>query len=110
MPSDVKENLQNKNAWIRLLYMIVFAVIFWVAEFVFWVVVVAQLLFSLILGSANDRILGFSNQLTRFIYDILRFLTYNTEDMPFPFSDWPSADTADDSTSSLPTEGQESED
>lgn len=74
---------------IRVLYMILFAIVFKAAEFVMWVVVVIQLAVVLATGSPNERLQRFGKQLSIYTYSLWMFLTYNTERKPFPFSDWP---------------------
>ena len=38
----------------------------------------------------NQPLLNFGAQLSTFVYQIYHYLTFNTEQRPFPFSDWPS--------------------
>ncbi len=95
MDKDIKKNLKNSSSWIRLLFMILFSIIYGTAVFVLWTIVFIQVLFSLITGSANSRLLHFSSQISAYIYEILLYLAYNREEKPFPFSDWPSSDTPD---------------
>jgi hypothetical protein len=95
MDKDIKKNLKNSSSWIRLLFMILFSIIYGTAVFVLWTIVLIQVFFSLITGSANGRLLPFSGQLSAYIYEILLYLAYNREEKPFPFSDWPSSDTVE---------------
>ena len=92
MKEEVKKNLKDTNAWLRVLFMILFGCIYSLAIIVMWVLVLFQLTFSLLTGSPNTKIEPFSRQLSKYIYEILLYLSYNTEEKPFPFADWP-ADT-----------------
>lgn len=94
MNADQKSQLANKQTWLRGLYMLLFVVIYHVAEFVIGAVVILQFLFSLFTGQVNARLLQFGHSLSRYAYQILRYLTFNSEQMPFPFDDWPSDDSA----------------
>ncbi len=87
--NEVKEHLKSRGTWLRLAYMILFAVIFYLAEMVMFAVAFLQFLWTLFTGDRNDRLTEFGENLGRFIYQIVRFLTFNTEKMPFPFTDWP---------------------
>lgn len=89
MPDNVKENIKSPATWSRVLYMLLFAFIYHVAEVVLVAVVLFQLLVTIFTGQPNVRLLGFGQGLGTFIYQIVRFLTYNNEDRPFPFGDWP---------------------
>lgn len=85
----LKTNITSGAHWLRLLYMILFAVLLYFAGVVMVVVVVLQFLFALLSGSANDNLRRFGESLSRYIFQALQFLTYNSERKPFPFSDWP---------------------
>ncbi|NIB41349.1 DUF4389 domain-containing protein [Pseudomaricurvus alkylphenolicus] len=82
-------NLTNSRHWIRLIFMLLFAIAVQVAVAVMWVVVVVQFLFSLLAGSDNDKLRGFGQSLATYIFQIWRFMTYNSEEKPYPFMDWP---------------------
>ena len=85
----LKESLKNGNSWLRLLFMLLFAVIYSVAEVVLVMVVVFQFLCVLLSGKRNDKALSLGAQLSSFIYQVLRYPTYNSDERPYPFSDWP---------------------
>ncbi|WP_226665028.1 DUF4389 domain-containing protein [Microbulbifer aggregans] len=92
---ELKQNLTSANHWIRLVYMVLFAVLLEIAGFVMLAVVIAQFLFNIITGSANDNLRRLGDQLASYIYQTLQFLIYNTEDKPFPFSEWPESEVDD---------------
>ena len=81
--------MNDSSRWARLLYMILFAVLYKVAEFIMWVVVLFQVIVTLVTGGPNERALRFGKQLAVYVYGLWAYLTYNTEKKPFPFSDWP---------------------
>lgn len=89
MDDDLRESLTATETWIRGLYMILFAFIYSLAEVVVVAVVVFQFLWMLITRTTNERLLEFSDDLSVFIYQILQFVTFNTEEKPFPFAPWP---------------------
>ncbi|MCI0652943.1 MAG: DUF4389 domain-containing protein [Methylococcaceae bacterium] len=68
--------------------MLIFAVILGLVRILLWAVVLLQILSSLITGSPNGNALKFGQTLSLYIYRILLFLTYNSDDRPFPFADW----------------------
>lgn len=87
----MKSNITNTSAWKRLLMMLLFTIIWSVAEIVIVAVVLFQFLSVLFTGNKNEKVLIFGAQLATFTYQVFHFLTYNTEQQPFPFADWPSA-------------------
>lgn len=92
MDEQLKSNVTSGKHWLRLVYMVVFAICLQVASFVMGVLVVLQFLFALIKGEDNDHLRQFGSSLAKYIYESLQFLTYNSEEKPFPFADWPEPD------------------
>ncbi|MGV6818496.1 MAG: DUF4389 domain-containing protein [Thiotrichales bacterium] len=86
---EKQSTLKDRATWKRILYMLLFAFIYSIAEIVVTAVVVLQILFRLFTGQPNDRLLAFGRQVSDYIYQILMFLTFNAEEKPFPFSNWP---------------------
>jgi hypothetical protein len=89
MDPALKARLTSRDLWMRLIYMILFAIAYGLAKLLMTVVVILQFLFILLTGSANEPLLKLGQNLARYIADIVRFQTFNTEDKPFPFADWP---------------------
>ena len=89
MDPVLKARLTSRDLWMRLVYMILFAIAYSVAKLLMTVAVVFQFLFILITGGANEPLLRVGQNLTRYIADIIRFQTFNTEEKPFPFAEWP---------------------
>ena len=87
--AEIKQNLKNTNTWFRLLIMILFMVFFAAAINVFGLLLLFQIIFSLLTGKSNERVRLFSKRLASYLYQILVYLSYSTEEKPFPFSDWP---------------------
>lgn len=94
MNSELKQSLTRSDTWMRVLYVILFAAIYTVAEFVLLAVVVVQFGFVLISGKRNHNLLQFGGSLSRYMYDVLLFFTFRSDTRPFPFDAWPAADSA----------------
>lgn len=88
----VKENVKSRNTWGRFLYMLIFALCFGVAEFLIALVAIVQFFTTLFTGETNKNLLGFGRDLSAYVYKLGQYLTYNTDDRPFPFSEWEKAD------------------
>lgn len=89
MNKALKEKLLVKEKWIRLLAMIFFAIIKHLVSSLITVIALFQFIANLITSQPNARIMGFSRNLNIYLLQIADFLTYNSENKPFPFSDWP---------------------
>lgn len=80
---------QGESRWVRILYMVLFGMLFKVAEFVMWVTVAFQVLMTLISGAPNAQAQRFGQSLSLYVCEIWRYLTYNSDLKPFPLSEWP---------------------
>jgi hypothetical protein len=88
---DLKTNVTRGAIWLRGLFMLLFAVIFNIVEIMLGAIVVFQFLNVLVTAKPMPRLVGFGESLGRFIYQIVRYLTFDTDDRPYPFADWPGA-------------------
>jgi hypothetical protein len=87
--TDRQQTVTEANIWLRGLYMVLFLLIYNVAEMVMLASVLFQFITKLLTGKTNRRILEFGQSLSLFIYQVWRFLTFNSESLPFPFAPWP---------------------
>jgi hypothetical protein len=88
----IEEHLKARSTWLRLLFMLVMAVCYAVTRLVVIVVVVLQFLHVLFTGQTNPRLKDLGLSLARYVYQILEYLTFNSEVRPFPFdSEWPAS-------------------
>jgi len=92
MNDDIKESLKDNSTWMRVLYMAIFVIIFNIVELLIAALVIFQVLVLLFTGEKNQRLLGFGSMLSLYVYRILRYLTFNSEEKPFPFADWDNED------------------
>lgn len=90
MDPELKENLTAQETWIRGLFLLLFAFILGVAKVVTGAVVVLQFLFTVFSGAVNPNLQQFGASLSRFTYQVMLYLTYNSDEKPFPFKEWPS--------------------
>ena len=93
--SDKKISLLNANTWIRGAYMLLFGLLLVAARLIISIVVVVQFLFVLLTGSDNDNLRNLGQGLGKWVYQTLMFLTFNSEEKPFPFDEWPAVVASD---------------
>jgi len=86
---DLKENLKQQSTWMRALYMLMFALLYSVTEFVLFAVVIIQFILMLLTGSTNPQLLKLGQNIATYIYQIIQYLTFNSEYQPYPVGDWP---------------------
>ena len=88
MDEQINYNLTQLGTWKRIFFMLIFAAIGSLVRMLLWAVIILQVASTLLTGKANQNILNFGRSLSIYTYHILLFLTFNTETLPFPFSDW----------------------
>ena len=95
----IEKNVKSPATWKRFLFMVISSILVWLASLVGMVVVALGFLMVLFTGEVNRELRGVGQSLAAYIYENIRFLTFNTEDKPFPFgSKWPSAEPEEEET------------
>lgn len=84
------ETSRKRIIWIRGFFMLLMAMVYQLAGTVMFIVTIIQFAMAL-LDTPNDRLIAFGRSLGRYLQQIANFLTFAEEEIPFPFSDWPSA-------------------
>lgn len=82
----------KRSTWIRALYMLLFYIAFNIAEFLLMCMALLQLILKLTTGETNAQLAGFGKTLAEYLAQVTRFLTFTSETLPYPFSDWPRRD------------------
>ena len=71
---------------------LLFVLVIQVIEFVLGLAIVFELGFALVTRSAPPaRVRDFADRVTRYAYQVVEYLTYNRDEPPFPFDDFPAA-------------------
>lgn len=89
MNEDLKKNLLNIEAFQRFAFMLLFVLVFMVVKLVVFAIAVFQLLHLLFTGSLHHELKNFAYSISIYVYDITKYLTFDSEELPFPFKAWP---------------------
>lgn len=102
---QIVDNLKQPSTWVRVLFMIGFAVLLYVVIApLFFVLMIVQALFALITGETNSNLRYLGATLAQYVLQILQFISYNSDVQPFPFTDFPAVDDEDDTDSTAESE------
>ena len=74
---------------IKILYLILFYLIYRITDLVLLAVMLIQIGLNIFSGEPSDSIKMFGKSLGAYLQQISEFLSYASEEKPFPFSDWP---------------------
>ena len=94
--SDMENNVRSRDTWIRLLYMLLFGFFYALSRVVTVVVVVVQFFQVLLGGETNENLKSFGRSLAIYAYQVVSYLTFNTETKPYPLElEWPATEAAE---------------
>ena len=92
MDPRLKAELTARDKWIRLLYIIAYAVMFQVAEVIVGITLVIQFLWTLFTGQPNDNLRDFTQRLAEWLRQTVEYVTWASDARPWPFgSAWPAS-------------------
>jgi D-alanyl-lipoteichoic acid acyltransferase DltB (MBOAT superfamily) len=74
---------------IRLLYTVLFLFVLGILLFLIKLTTVFQYVLLLVTLSSSEPVRRFANQLTAYAYRVMRYLTLNDNERPFPFTEFP---------------------
>lgn len=100
MNKTLQDNLKSESFWLRSLFMVLFFIVYRVVDLLVLLVAISQWLYVLLTGDANNSLTRFAAGLAAYVAQIISYLSYNSEEKPFPFSDWPGSDKLDAPTQS----------
>lgn len=71
-------------------------VLFYFIGYVAWILTVAisifQFFYEIVMKNPNKHLLDFGKNLNLYLYEIVRFISFNTDTKPYPFSPWPNSE------------------
>lgn len=78
-----------RKLWVRLLLMLLLAAAFQLAASVLLFLALVQLVLAVATGTSNPRLQHFGHSLGRYLAQLADFESFASEELPFPFSEWP---------------------
>ncbi|MCB1937073.1 MAG: DUF4389 domain-containing protein [Nitrosomonas sp.] len=86
---EMAQTFQKNKLVLRVFFMVFYIVIYSVSKFLIVGLALFQLVTILISEKPNEQVLKFSLGLSVYIYQIVQYVSFNSEIKPFPFSAWP---------------------
>lgn len=88
-PQEPSIQPDSKEKWLKGLFIVLFLAIGYVTGIVIVLIAILQFVFSVALNAPNKNLLDFSKKLTSYFYEIVTYVTFSSDQKPFPFSPWP---------------------
>jgi len=86
---DLKKNVKDKDTWFRLPYLVVFGIAFYLSIMLTFAASIFQFLAKLFNGAAFQSVSDFGNSLAVYQAQLTSYLTYASDEKPFPFAPFP---------------------
>ena len=86
---DIKNNVKNTDTWLRGFFILIFGVIFYFLYGLIWLLIIFQFVTKVITGGLNNNLEQWSTRMTCYAMQILNYITFQSEERPFPFSPFP---------------------
>jgi hypothetical protein len=86
---DLKKNVKDKDTWLRFVYLVVFGVAFYLSIGLTFAASIFQFLAKLFSGSSFEGLSEFGDNLGAYQAQVTRYLTFASDDKPFPFAPFP---------------------
>lgn len=80
---------QHESVLLRILWMLLFVLIWQLAEVVLGCVVLVQLGYRFAYGAPSGSLMNFGDSISQYLAQIGRFGTFHSDQKPWPFADWP---------------------
>lgn len=80
----------RRQTGMRILASLFFGIVVWsILETIVFVMVIFQIIYALIAEKPNFWLIDFANRTIAYFYRVMRYLTFNEDSVPFPFSRFP---------------------
>jgi D-alanyl-lipoteichoic acid acyltransferase DltB (MBOAT superfamily) len=89
MPDELQVTTSRKQVAIRLLYTLLYVAIFELVKTIVLLITLFEYFFLLVTLRHNEPARTFANKVATYGYRVMRYLTLNENQRPFPFSDFP---------------------
>ena len=85
----LSENIKEPSIWVNFFLKVIYLIFLnFIIPFLGFVTLL-QLLFSLGSKKPNDNLISFSKKISIYIYQIINFITYSSDERPWPFNAFP---------------------
>lgn len=97
-----EKTMRRESMVLRILWMLLFLLVWQIAVPLLGILVVAQLLYRLFYGAPSAHFIRFGDSLSQYLAHIGRFAVFNTDAKPWPVADWPQARAAEGEAAYVP--------
>lgn len=100
--TPAEKTLRRESLFLRVLWMLLFFLVWQVAVPLLAILIVAQFLYRLFYGAPSQHFMSFGDSLSQYLSQIGRYAVFNTDEKPWPVADWPRARQANGERAYVP--------
>ena len=83
------ENIKKPSIWVNFFLKVIYLIFLnFIVPFLGFITLL-QLLFSIGSKKPNENLVSFSKKISSYIYQIINFITYSSDQRPWPFNSFP---------------------
>jgi hypothetical protein len=80
---------KQDSHWLRVLYNVLFYIIYKIVDLIVLALLLLQILISTFTDAPNKQLQDFGTSLSLYAKQIIAFISFASDEKPYPFSDWP---------------------
>jgi len=89
---EMEKHFTSRSTWMRLVFMFIFGLLYGLSRVVLGAVVVIQFFYVLLTGETKEEMKALGHSLAIYSYQVVEYLTFNSETKPFPLdAPWPTS-------------------
>lgn len=85
----LSENIKEPSIWVNFFLKVIYLIFLNFIIPFFGFITLLQFLFSLGSKKPNDNLISFSKKISIYTYQIINFITYSSDERPWPFNAFP---------------------
>ncbi|MFK5915371.1 MAG: DUF4389 domain-containing protein [Woeseiaceae bacterium] len=97
MDEELKKHIREPKTWLRGFYILLFMFLYSITKVVIFAIILFQFGLTVFTGNTNKKLVQLGLSLSTYSYQILTFLTFNSDYHPYPFGTWPSGTSMESS-------------
>lgn len=86
---DFVTNLTDRKVWFRILYMLLYGLIFYLIETAVLVIAVFQIIYRIFMNEPHEQLRTLSKDLVVYVKQVVEYLMFTSDYQPFPVGEWP---------------------
>ncbi|MFQ5533343.1 MAG: DUF4389 domain-containing protein [Sphingomonadales bacterium] len=95
-PAKTRDDATDSKTahWLRILPLIFFGIIAWLMLIASYFMAAVQFIVVIVTDEPNAQLRDFAARIGSFVHELIDYLLYRTDQMPFPFAPFPDGESA----------------